>query len=352
MIGLSMLGLRPSRAEMIVLAAVFAASAGASFWRDKRRMTEVKAPLPIYVKIWTAICLAAIGYAITVEAAEALAQPTTEWDAFAIWQLKAKVLASEAMYPKPAYFSNIALGYSHLRYPVLMPMMSAGVHAMTERMDDGLEKAPSLLLFVGLGAAVYAAVRRFSGHAAAITMTALLLNLPAFYRYGCSGTAEMALTAFYGCSVICLLSWQRSGRWGDLILAALFSACGAWTKNEGIPLAAINALVVFGQVSPGRASLVRGIVFISIVAILIAPWLLYVRGVPRTDEDYANRITVATIAAGLPRLPVILRTMGREFIDWRKWGILWVGAAALGALRWRGFDRRAAGTLWRWDCCI
>lgn len=92
--------------------------------------------------------------------------------------------------------------------------------------------------------------------------------------------------------------------------------------------------------------MVRGIVFISIVAILIAPWLLYVRGVPRTDEDYANRITVATIAAGLPRLPVILRTMGREFIDWRKWGILWVGAAALGALRWRGFDRRAAGTLW------
>ena len=199
--------------EIILLAALFAIPALSKWRRGVREAKEVKAPLPTYLKIWTAICLAAIGYAVMVEGTQALVEPTTEWDAFMCWQLKAKVLVGGALYPKPAYFSNAELGYSHLRYPVLMPMISAGVHAMTGRIDDGLEKAPSLLLFIGVGAAVYAAVRRFSGHAAAITMTALMLNMPAFYRYGCSGTAEMALTAFYGCSVVCLLRWQQSAAW-------------------------------------------------------------------------------------------------------------------------------------------
>jgi len=46
-----------------------------------------------------------------------------EWDAFAIWGFKAKVLTHEALRPTPAYFHDLTLSYSHLDYPLMVPFL-------------------------------------------------------------------------------------------------------------------------------------------------------------------------------------------------------------------------------------
>ncbi len=122
---------------------------------------------------------------------------------------------------------------------------------MTGRLHD-FGKSVALLLFPGMCAVTFAAVRRFNGTAAALTATALLACLQPMCRYGGSGTAEMALTAFYACSLLCLLRWRETGYWGYVVLCALFSVWMAWTKNEGLALAAINVLVLAAMKS--RAS--------------------------------------------------------------------------------------------------
>src|SRR5580704_6694588 len=102
--------------------------------------------------------------------------------------VKAKVLATYALHPQPAYFTNLALSYSHLRYPLLVPMVSAGMHAMTGNLDD-YGKMVSLLWYAGMGLAVFATVRRMNGAAAALTATTLLACAAPITHFAGSGTA-------------------------------------------------------------------------------------------------------------------------------------------------------------------
>ncbi len=239
--------------------------------------------------VWGVICAVAIAYGVFALVVDTVHYPVIEWDAFAIWQLKAEVLAHLPLRPRPGYFSDVNLSYSHLRYPLLVPMMSAGMHAMSGRMDD-LSKSISLLLYPGMLLVVFASVRRINGISAGLTAVALLACLQPMLRYGGAGTAEMALTAFYACSLLCILRWRESGRWGDLALCAVFSAWMTWSKNEGLVLAAMNAVVLAGiKISGSRRRAVTGAVaFVLIVGAIYLPWVVYSWGLPRTDEDYAG----------------------------------------------------------------
>jgi 4-amino-4-deoxy-L-arabinose transferase-like glycosyltransferase len=275
-----------------------------------------------------------------------LIYPVVEWDAFAIWQLKAKVLALQPMDPRPGYFSDLALSFSHLRYPVLVPMVSAGMHAMTGRLDD-LGKTVSLLWYPGMLGAAYCAVRRINGKTAALTATALLACVQPFCRYGGSGTAETALTAFYACSILCLLRWQETEQWGYAILAAIFSAWMAWTKNEGLALAAVNVVVMaaMGPRGKWKKSLAAAGMLAAAVAVLYLPWIAYTWGLPRTDEDYGGKLNPQEILSHLGRLGTIVTGMGTELFNWQNWGLLWVIALGLAAARWRRFKDRAVATI-------
>ncbi|HEX4053659.1 MAG TPA: glycosyltransferase family 39 protein [Tepidisphaeraceae bacterium] len=343
LIFLSMLGLRPGRLEILAITGA-GLIAGAILWRNGGRTVAVDgARVP---RLWAAVCIVAIGYGISAILLDSLGYPVIEWDAFAIWQLKARVLTLMPLYPRPAYFSNVNLSYSHLRYPLLVPMMSAGAHAMTGRLDDW-GKSISLLLYPGMGVVVFAAVRRINGTTAALTATALLACLEPMCRYGGSGTAEMAITAFYACSLLCILRWQETGSWGYIVLCALFSAWMAWTKNEGLALAAVDVLMLAAMKPHGsrRKAIAAAGVLAIIVAAIYLPWVLYSWGLPRTDEDYAGNLTVHGIVSNVGRLPAILRAMGLEMLNWQDWGLFWLVTAGLAIVQRRRFANPAAAVI-------
>ena len=254
----SMLGIRPAKAEILAIAAVLAMAGIAvhRFARVKRTPESRSDPTPAW---WLLICAIAIGYGLMSIANDVLMYPVNEWDAFAIWQLKAKVLAIYALHPQPAYFTNLSLSYSHLRYPLLAPMISAGMHAMTGSLDD-LCKTISLLLYPGMGLAVFAAVKRINGTnrrphrhgAAGLSGTLLPLRRIGNRRDGDHRILRMQPAVHTAMA-------QNRDR-GFLILAAIFSGWMAWTKNEGLALAAINAIVVAasGPCEQRRKSLAAG----------------------------------------------------------------------------------------------
>jgi hypothetical protein len=347
LIFLSMMGYRPTRGEILMLGAIFGIVAAIG------RIAGRHEPSPIFprerIPIWALLlCPVVIGYGLYALGTDVLVFPTLEWDAFAIWQLKAKVLATVPLYPRPAYFFDVRLSFSHLRYPLLVPMISAGIHAANNSLREGLGKLPSYLFYIGLGASIYGLVRRRRGRTPAIIAAAFVLTMPVVYRYGGCGTAEMALTAFYAASIICILRWQEFQRWGDLILAALFSAAMVWTKNEGQPLALINALVIL-ILTPNplrRKNLLAVLAFAGIVFLLFLPWLLYIRGLPRSDEDYAARLNPHQVAAHLDRVPTIAWVMAKEALAFKDWGIFWILLAALALLHWNHMNSRTLITLW------
>jgi Dolichyl-phosphate-mannose-protein mannosyltransferase len=336
LIYLSLLGVRPGRAEILVMTGACAVAAMVLGRRDRHEIAGEEGGRVF--KLWAVICVAAIAYGLCAVAIDTVHYPVIEWDAFAIWQLKAQVLTLLPLHPRPAYFSDLNLSYSHLRYPLLVPMMSAGAHAMTGRLDDS-SKTIALLLYPGMGIAVFAVVRRIKGTTAALTATALLACAQPMLRYGGSGTAEMALTAFYACSILCLLRWRESGSWGYVVLCALFSAWMTWTKNEGLALAAINAVVLAGIRSPGprRRTMMAAAIFMLIVAVIYLPWIAFSWGLPRTDEDYAGYLNIHEIISNLARVPTILEAIGLEMVNWRNWGFFWLLAAILAMFQPRRF---------------
>ncbi len=123
LIFLSMLGLRPGRVEILALTGICLMASAILWRRDSGEPTAASGRVP---RLWAAVCIAAIAYGMWAIALDALGYPVIEWDAFAIWQLKAQVLTLLPLHPRPTYFSNLNLSYSHLRYPLLAPMMSAG----------------------------------------------------------------------------------------------------------------------------------------------------------------------------------------------------------------------------------
>jgi 4-amino-4-deoxy-L-arabinose transferase-like glycosyltransferase len=345
LIAISLSGCPPNRAVILCAAAIGIATA---VGRRPRKPVISSPRLPRTSLAWLVLCLVAIAYGIFASGQDAFLLPAVERDAYSIWQLKAKVLAIHALLPRPDYFTDLSLSYSHLRYPILVPMISAGLHAMTGRLDDELGKTPSLLLYLGLGAAIYAAIQSRRGVVPAITATALLLTTPTILGAAGSGTADMTLTAFYGCSIVYLLRWQEEKRFVDLALCLIFTAAMAWTKNEGMILALINVAAIAALTprpwSPRQFCVPLG--FLFGVALLVAPWIIYSHNLPATDENYPTHLNPRELAANIARLPYIAHSLCGDLINWRHWGFFWLALAVVAIPQPRAIPHGPIRLLW------
>ena len=134
----------------------------------------------------------------------------------------------------------------------------------------------------------------------------------------------------------------------DLVLAALLTAFMPWTKDEGIALAAINVLAVPFLRSPARnkTNLIRAAVFAVAVLLFYSPWLLYVRGLPRTDENYAGHLNIHDILLNMKRLPQILSVIWPYLYQWRNWGLLWLILLVSAVVNPAAMKSRPVITLW------
>ncbi len=321
----SMLGETPGRGMILSITVL----AGAANIAKTRRFISKLATISRPTIVEMVLCGAAVAvvlYGAFVVFQTAFSRATLEWDAYTIWQFKGKVLALYPLIPTPAYFYQVSLSSTHLRYPILVPMISAGVHGMTGRLDDELGKTPFALMYIGLGWMTYTTLRGRVGYVPSAGATALLMTTPPMLIYAGSGMADLALIAFYGASLCFLLRWQDRGQISDLILAALFTALMPWTKDEGIAIAAINVLAVPLLRPPvgTKTNLIRAAVLAAAAVLVYSPWLMYIRGLPRTDENYAGHLDLHEILSNMKRVPQILSISWPYLYQWRNWGLLWL----------------------------
>jgi VanZ family protein len=343
----SMFGQTPGRGIILSSTALLGAM---NIFKTRRLISKLASPhRPTVIEmILCGTALVAVLYGVFVVSQTAFHSATLEMDAYMIWQLKAKVLALYPLIPRPAYFYQVALSSSHLRYPILVPMISAGVHGMTGQLDDELGKTPYALMYVGLGCMVYVTLRERVGHVPSAGAAALLMTTPSMLLYAGTGMAETALIAFYAGSLCFLLRWQESGRSSDLILAGLFSALMTWTKDEGIALAAINVLAVPLLRSPVRTktNLICAVIFAATIFLLYCPWLLYIHALPQTDENYAAHLNIHDFLSNIKRLPEILSIAWPYLYQWRNWGLLWLILLVSAVLNPAAIKSRPVVTLW------
>ena len=299
---------------------------------------------------WAAIPTGLVLVALALVLAGALATPLEEWDAFAIWGLKAKVLAHAALRPLPPYFHDLSLSYSHLDYPLMLPFLTAGVYAAMGGVDDQAGKLISVFLDVLIVPLIYYGLRWKLSRRSAIWLTAILALLPALFRYGGTGCADLPLAMFYAGSIIFTAKWLAEKQWPDLALAILFGTFTAFTKNEGLVLALANGavLLAFGCWRGRRRDWLGAAIFIAGMLLLNAAWLVWNHSLPRTHEDYGSRLTSTLLLTNLPRLWQIIPALLVSATEPAVWGGLWLLVGAMALLGWRGWTQRWLLAVWVW----
>jgi len=196
-------------------------------------------------------------YAVTA------AQPHGDWDAWAVWNLRARFLLT----PQWRDAFTPALGWSQIDYPLLLPAWIA--HAWRVAGTQTL-LAPALtaamFTFATL-ALLVSSVAMLRSRSHGLIAGLLLLGCVGFLHAGTMQYADVPFSFYFLATLVVLALEDRSDRPRPdlLLLAGAFVGMAAWTKNEGqaLLLAVTLSLV-------GAKLLARG----SAAAVKTAGWLI------------------------------------------------------------------------------
>lgn len=131
----------------------------------------------------------------------------------------------------------------------------------------------------------------------------------------------------------------------DAVLCGLFTLFAALTKSEGLPLAAINFLLIL-VFAIRRREWKHLVGFILVLGIGLGIWLIFRAQLPHTDENYLSRLSIASLSQGVQHMGSILEALFSAFMDHRNWGILWMILPILGVIGFRSFSKPTTICLW------
>lgn len=193
--------------------------------------------------------------------------PHGGWDAWAIWNLRARMLLRGA----PTWRDSFALAtYFHPDYPLLLPALVAQAwrFAGTETTSAPLIVA----LWYGLATLglLGVALARLRDRLTGLLAVTLLAGTSTFVYNAPAQMADIPLGFFCLALLVLLEVARRERAVAAALIAGLAASMAAWTKNDGLPL---------------------------LLAAVLALWL--------TRDRDARRLTIGLIAGALPLLALL-----------------------------------------------
>lgn len=232
----------------------------------KRRGTLLNwAPSPATPWYLTATFGLALSSAVSMFIFYAITKPHGEWDAWSIWNLRARFLFRAGEFWRDAFSSQV--GWSHPDYPLMLPGVVAMCWTLARAESTLAPVAIALLFTFGLAGVLVSTLGILRGKTQAVIAGVVLLGSVSVVVNGANQYADIPLSYFILATLGLLCLQERYPE--DLrfsILAGLTAGLAAWTKNEGLLflVAAIaaraSAIVRYGN----RAVLTRQLVRLAI----------------------------------------------------------------------------------------
>ena len=252
--------------------------------------------------------------------------PLYEIDSFVIWGLKAKALFFDGLRGN-AVFSDPVLSFSHLDYPLLVPLLISGVYSAAGSVNTTLGKLIYPMYYIGGGCLVYSGLAWKLSPQKALLFVALMLTAPAMVDFSCFEIADMPLTFYYAGSILYIIRFMTEKREGDVVVAALMTLCLFFSKNEGSALAIVNVVVfiVFFVINRKRFSGNRKMLIQSgiILFLGVLPFLIWKSGIPRLHENYPERFLHFFSSVSFERVIELPGLFLRYMSNVKVWGIFW-----------------------------
>ena len=259
-------------------------------------------------------------------------RPIPSWDAWFMWSLKAKGLASAGSFDSLVFVGR-AYRYSSQDYPTLLPAWQALAYLVSGDLSVSwpLQFQQAWLWTAG-AVALVALAGRYPGPAFLLPFAWVVT--PEVVWQSMQGYADvpMALMLVLGVAVL----WDNQRDPAAQIVGGVLLGGAALTKTEGLPLVAIvlACLLVTRRLSPVLA------LGPAIVVALRLPWFLFTQ-MHSLSNEMINAATISSLLGGgsPQRLPQISFTMGSVMLSPARWGLL-VPACVVTAILARRIDPR------------
>ncbi|HSD01615.1 MAG TPA: hypothetical protein VLB81_04560 [Gaiellales bacterium] len=286
---------------------------------------------------------AAVGLVVVLLLVDAALRPLAEWDAWAMWTMKAKAITLLGGLDA-GVFAGVPYHHLHLDYPLLLPAVEAIGFRFMGAIDTQVIHLQAALLTAAL---LVSLPRLLAGRvpAAVAWGSALLIGVaPSLIDQAGAGLADAPLAVFFAMAAVCAWRWLAEGRRELLLLTALFAAAVLATKREGTPFVAVLFLVVIVAAGRGRR---REAAAAGVAALATAiPWQLWLHanGVDTSNGEipYAKVVDPGYLAGRLGRIPTGAGSLVWHALQPGAWLVIVPAAVLAVVLATRGGERRTA----------
>jgi hypothetical protein len=201
---------------------------------------------------------------------DAYVRPLAEWDAWAIWTVKAKALV---VFDQLGAVSSVG---AEPAYPPLVPMLQSLVFRFVGSPNSRVVHVEYALLVVAFAAAIWRLLAERASPVVGAVAGLAVLMLPALRRNLPEALADVPLAVFATLAALFLATWIADRRGRSLVLFAAFGTFAGWTKNEGTMIVFVLGLTaVFASASRRPRTMLPALLATAIALAATAPWRLW-----------------------------------------------------------------------------
>jgi hypothetical protein len=312
----------------------------AGAWNARVRRPVIGWPAPSSA---VALGLAFVLAVLLAYAARTFAiRPLVDWDGWAVWTAKARLLYTDASIAPQALRSG---SYGQAPYPIGLPTVEALGFGAMGRYDGTLIGVQFLLLAAAFPLALWTLLRDYARSWVIVLAAIAVVGAPQILYQLLTHYADVPLGLFVGLGLAAGAAWLAGpGEPWLLVPFVAFLGMAGITKSEGFLFALLGAvsLLLVKLASRERAGLRACAIGVAGVLTVILPWRVYcsVYGLSTPDYDLAHVVDVGYLRDHRDRVSPVLRELWRQLVAQNKWAILvWAIvlalAAGLVAGRWR-----------------
>jgi hypothetical protein len=176
-----------------------------------------------------------------------LKEPHGRWDAWLIWNMRARFLYRSGEGWREAFASG--LDWSHWDYPLLLPLSISRGWTYMGGESILLSAAIGFLFTLLIPGLLMSSLSLLKSRAEGAMAAMVLMGTPFFIALGASQFADIPFAFFILMTLVMLFFNGRSPSdtdAGPLILAGMACGLSAWTKNEGLLFMMMTALSLAG----------------------------------------------------------------------------------------------------------
>jgi len=165
---------------------------------------------------------------------KSLNNPHGVWDAWAIWNLRARFLVRSGD-PITSAFSEF-IGWSHPDYPLLLPCNVAKIWTLLENESLIVPISIAFIFTITTVGLLFFSLSYMQNRFQGLLAGLLLLTVGSFFEIGAGQIADVPIGLYYLATIIlyCIFYFEHEKSLHYIFLAGIMAGFATWTKNEGI----------------------------------------------------------------------------------------------------------------------